>query len=173
MAGMESPAGPFDWALSLGPRRRPKHARLTALGELVEAWRTYGDADAQSALSRLALELLQRAETELEFDFRTELPLGFESGKHFTFAELVGDRPGDRGGFWERCLASSYKETPALPEVAEACLGCYGPVAQQRVLLTTLVYDAPDLASTCVHLLKSRGALWVGLLALAADVRRE
>jgi hypothetical protein len=171
MAGLGSQGGPFDWALSMGPLRRT-NTRLTALGQLVEAWRIYGDADAQSALSQLAHGLLQRAESELGFNFRTELPSGFESGTRFTFAELTGDRPGNRVDFWDRRWASSYKVTPALPEVAESCLACQGPVGQQRVLLTTLVYDAPELASTCVHLLKSNGAAWVGLLALAADVRR-
>lgn len=161
--------GPFDWALCLGSLRQGESLRFTPLGNLVQAFCEYGDAESRTALSRLAGELLTRARAELNFDIRAELPHGFQSGRPLTFASLVADQAGKGPEFWGRHLASAYDSIPMVPELAEQALSLLEPVTGKRVLLTTLVLDRPDLASTCVHLLKSQGAEWVGLLSLARD----
>jgi hypothetical protein len=133
----------------------------------VEAWRQHDYEEARQALARLADELLQRAQAEVGFDLWTELPQGFASGTPFTFAGLVPEFAATE--LWTLGWASSYETLPAAADVCDRALRLCRPVSGQRVLLTTVVYDRPELASGCVHRLKAEGALWVGMLALASE----
>jgi hypothetical protein len=166
--GLSSPEGPFDWSLCLGPRLRPGSGRPTVLGSLIDAYRHFEDEESGKALKRLAGGLLDRASAELGFDILAELPSGFESGKVHSFAELAAESESNHSNLWLRHLASAYTALPADAEVSDLALGLSRPVTGKRVLLTTLIYDRPELTSACVHLLRAHGASWVGLLALAS-----
>lgn len=161
--------GPYDWALCLGPLCTGRGRRLTSLGKLIEAWRMYDYAESREALSRLACRLLNQAVAHPGFDMRIELPWGYESGTPVTLAELLDLEVPDPEEFWGRQMASTYNTLPAHPELADRALRVRAHVTGRRVLLTTLVHDRPELASACSHLLRSHGATWVGLLALADD----
>ena len=171
LSGMGPLPGPFDWSLSLGPMREGKRGRHSRLGSIVNAWQHYGYDEARQACARLALELAKRAQAQLEFDLWAELPHGFESGEPLSFAALFPEPV--CADLWERAWASSYDTLPAQADVWDHALRLRVPVAGKRVLLSTPVFDRPELASGCVHLLKAHGATWVGLLALASDTPHE
>lgn len=171
LSGMGPLPGPFDWSLSLGPMHEGKRGRHSRLGSIVNAWQHHGYDEARQACARLAHELANRARAQLEFDLWAELPHGFESGEPLSFVELVPEH--GSADLWERSWASSYDTLPTQADVWEHALRLRVQVTGKRVLLSTPVFDRPELASGCVHLLKADGAAWVGLLALASDRPRE
>lgn len=171
LSGRGPVEGPFDWSLSLGLMRTGRGRRLTPLGHLVEAWRVHAYPEAQEALAKLSREFLERVHAEFHFDLQAELPHGFESGTPASFAELAGEPASPE--LWHLGWASSYEKLPVLADVSERALALAAPVRGRSVLLTTPVFDRPELASGCVHLLRAQGAEWVGLLALASDVHGE
>ena len=163
--------GPFDWSLTLGPMRQARRQRLTLLGHILEAWRCHAYGEARTALSRLAHEFVQRAYDELAVDLWTELPQGFDSGAPFTVAGLVGEP--NATDLWTLGWASSYDKLPAHSEVWDHALRLTAKVEGKRVLLTTPMLQGTEIASGCVHLLRSQGAAWVGLFAFATDLHHE
>ncbi len=171
LSNMGPVEGPFDWSLVLGAMRSGRRARLTHLGHIVEAWRCHAYVDARSALAKLAGEFVQRAHAELAVDLWAELPLGFASGEPLTVTGLVSEP--EATDLWSLGWASSYEKMPPQSDVWDHALRLTRPVAGKRVLLTTPVFNRPDVASGCVHLLRGNGAAWVGLFALASDLRGE
>lgn len=168
LSGMGPVPGPFDWSLCFGPLRAGRRARVTGLGHVVEAWRGHDYPDAKEALARLAREVVRRAHEEYAVDLWSELPVGFDSGTPLTVASLVTEPASSE--LWNLRWASSCENLPAQSNVWDHALQLTVPVQGRRVLLTTPVFDRPEVASGCVHLLRAQGAAWVGLIALATDV---
>jgi len=171
MSHLTSLVGPFDWSLALGSALRSdlKSTQPPALGQLIEAWHA-SDSRAEESLAHYLSLLLSRLSRETTIHIMADLPKGFNSDAPLSLSALLrSDGPlvdVYQPEFWSCTKALSYASLDLQSGTDDDLVGIRVPVAGSRVLLLDGVYDRPHLASHCAHVLKSRGAEWVGYLTL-------
>jgi hypothetical protein len=171
MSRWTSLIGPFDWSLALGTCDGSSldFTRPPALGGLIAAWYS-GDARAKDVLAHYLSLLLSRLSQETTIHVMADLPRGFNSDAPLALSSLLRQE-----GFWPRaCQSDLWRCTRAMSYASldlqsgtdDELLDVRVPVVGKRVLLMDGMNDRPHLASQCAHVLKSRGAEWVGYLTL-------
>jgi hypothetical protein len=171
---------PVDWGLALAPyRRRGRFGRrATPLGRLLDAYLRNGDMMAGEALAALLAHWFVRLDIALHFDLMATYPREWRSGPGYHMDRLLSwpglswPLPLKPDCWVYRAAVSRHRLSrgDALAQI-DAYLDVTAAVCGQRVLVMEAVHEDPAWTSACAGLLRERGALKVGILALC--VREE